>query len=185
MQRKPFAACVTEGRLGRVSSPCEKAIKSGLELCSHTKFKERGELEANYGVRMGERVASQVGISPPQPSTWLSQIRGFISYIRGLVAFYCCIPFSIVVLPRGPVFDPGQMSPATIVRVLFPFPAWSDDGLICDRCEYSSVIKSSGMEGPYPGIWWKPGWFLFSCRCRSIPGNVSLLTKNGLCTTLL
>lgn len=77
---------------------------------------------------MSECVASQISVSPPKPSTWLSQIHGFISYIRELVAFYCCIPFSTVVLPHGPVSDPGQMSPATSVRMVFSFPAWSDDG---------------------------------------------------------
>lgn len=39
LQSKPCAASVTEGRLGRVSSTCEKAVKPALELCSHTKFK--------------------------------------------------------------------------------------------------------------------------------------------------
>jgi len=49
------------------------------------------------------------------------------------------------------VFDPGQMLPVTIVRMIFfPFPARSDDGLwslnwdlavIHDCCEYSSGIK--------------------------------------------
>ena len=81
----------------------------------------------------------------------MSQIHGFISYIRELVAFYCRIPFSTGLFPNGPAFDPGQMLPATIVRMILflSLPGQTvargrlnwDLAVIHDCREYSSVIK--------------------------------------------
>lgn len=59
--------------------------------------------------------------SPPHGIVVLSQIHGFISYVRELVAFYCCIPFSIVFFLNGPGSDPGQMLPVAIVRMILFF----------------------------------------------------------------
>lgn len=82
---------------------------------------------------MDECIPSQVNIfflpSSPNFIVELSQIYRFISYIRELVSFPCRIPFSIVFLPNGPIFDPGQILPVTIVRMIFSFPPAQPDNV--------------------------------------------------------
>lgn len=117
----------------------------------------------------------------------MSQILGLLSYIRELVAFYCCIPLSTGLFPNGPAFDPGQMLPATIVRMIFflSLPGQTvargllnwDLAVIHDCPEYSSVIKLRHGRAMFWNLV-EAGGVLILLPMQICPREL-VLTKNG------